>query len=201
MDKQKSEDLNAVKLMTVHSSKGLEFPVVYIVGMEEGLFPSGMTLESPSKLQEERRLFYVAMTRAMNELYISFCKTRYKYNYHDYPLPSRFLKEIDKQYVEFSGENIFFKQPQINHQHTKTIPDIVTPPPGFNKINKNISVQPESQNNIKTGMQVIHNKFGKGKVLQVTGESPNKKAIIFFENNGEKTLLLKFAKLTIINPN
>ncbi len=203
MDKQKPEDLNAVKLMTVHSAKGLEFPVVYIVGMEDGLFPSSMTLESPMKLQEERRLFYVAMTRAMDELSISFCQTRYKYNHQEYPAPSRFLREVDKRFYEFSGTNPLFAshkmvERKMPDNFEKNGEDSL---PNFKKVSQTNALHYSSQDDIKIGMQVNHNKFGKGKVLNLEGESPNTKAIIFFKNGGEKTLLLKFAKLTIVNPN
>ncbi len=203
MDKQKPEDLNAVKLMTVHSAKGLEFPVVYVVGMEDGLFPSGLTLESPIKLQEERRLFYVAMTRAMEELSISFCQTRYKYNRHEYPAPSRFLRDIDNQFYEFSGTNPLFLSQGTNNKIMSGNSEIGNekPLPNFKKVSETKPLHPSAEGDIKVGMLVNHNKFGKGKVLNLEGQSPNTKAIIFFKNSGEKTLLLKFAKLTIINSN
>ena len=203
MDKENKEDLNAVKLMTVHSAKGLEFPVVYIVGMEDGLFPSGMTLESPMKLQEERRLFYVAMTRAKEELSISFCQTRYKYNRHDYPSPSRFLRDLDKKFYDFSGTNPLFLHANgnlsktLNTFYDKHADDEILP--NFKKVNQTNGLHAALQSDIKVGMQVRHTKFGDGKVLSIEGQQPNTKAIIFFKNAGEKTLLLKFAKLKIIS--
>jgi len=203
MDKENKEDLNAVKLMTVHSAKGLEFPVVYIVGMEDGLFPSGMTLESPMKLQEERRLFYVAMTRAKEELSISFCQTRYKYNRHDYPSPSRFLRDLDKKFYDFSGTNPLFLHANgnlsktLNTFYDKHADDEILP--NFKKVNQTNGLHAALQSDIKVGMQVRHTKFGDGKVLSIEGQQPNTKAIIFFKNAGEKTLLLKFAKLNIIS--
>ncbi len=203
MDKQKKEDINTVKMMTVHSAKGLEFPIVYIVGMEDGLFPSGMTLESPMKLQEERRLFYVAMTRAKEELSISFCQTRYKYNQHEYPSPSRFLKDIEKEFYNFTGTNPLFLNTNgnvskaVNSPYDKHTDDGILP--NFKKVNQTNSVHSFTQDDIKVGMQVSHSKFGEGKVLNIEGQQPNTKAIIFFKNVGEKTLLLKFAKLKIID--
>ena len=203
MDKQKKEDLNAVKLMTVHSAKGLEFSVVYIVGMEDGLFPSSMTLESPMKLQEERRLFYVAMTRAKEELSISFCQTRYKYNRHEYPSPSRFLRDLGKKFYDFSGTNPLFLHANgnlskaVNSPYDKHADDEILP--NFKKVKQTNGFHSASQGDIKVGMQVSHSKFGAGKVLNIEGQQPNTKAIIFFKNAGEKTLLLKFAKLKIIN--
>lgn len=200
MDNQKQEDINAVTLMTVHSAKGLEFPIVYIVGMEDNLFPSIMTLDSPIKLQEERRLFYVAITRAMDELSILYCQRRYKYNKHEFPNISRFLLEIDSRFYEYYGTNYSMLKNKMATTHTKKYDEIISA--NLKKVTNTVSNEDMlSQEAIKTGMYVNHNTFGKGKVLSVAGEVPNKKAIIFFNDVGEKTLLLKFAKLSIVNSN
>lgn len=202
MDKQKPEDQNSVKLMTVHSAKGLEFPVVYIAGLEDGLFPSSMSMDSPYQLQEERRLFYVAITRAMQDVILSFCQTRYRYNQQEYPIPSRFLFELDKRYYDFSGTNPHFKFGKPIQKNTLTASSFnkVTSKNNLKKItSQDVSMPNRHQNHdIRIGMVVAHPKFGSGKVLHIEGQCQNTKAIIFFEKVGEKTLLLKFAKLSVI---
>jgi DNA helicase II / ATP-dependent DNA helicase PcrA len=203
-DNEKSDDRNKVTLMTIHSAKGLEFPYVYIVGMEEELFPSGMSVHTQHELEEERRLFYVAITRAMHRVCLSYCKSRFKYGTTVEPKPSRFLREIDSQFIEktnlygkkgaFDGfgekpDGGFRKpsRPAINLlQQRKTAPVVANP-----------DFVPDPPQSIKSGMQVMHAQFGKGKVLQIDGVFPNSTALIFFPEYGEKKLLLRFAKLKI----
>jgi len=205
-DRDKDE-LDAVTLMTIHSSKGLEFREVFVVGMEEDLFPSQMMMQSREDLEEERRLFYVASTRAMEKLYLSYAITRYRFGRLLNCEPSRFLEEIDPDclkvtkrksqhfgsghYGQQNGREgktgfIGLKKPSVR---PNTTAKVHTPSPDF---------KPSNTNNLAEGMKVEHPKFGYGKVLKVEVEGLNKKATIGFDNFGDKTLLLSFAKLRIV---
>ncbi len=211
-DIDKDEDRNKITLMTIHSAKGLEFKYVYIVGVEEGLFPSPMAIESSKGLEEERRLFYVALTRAEEQVTISFAKSRYKYGELAFSKPSRFVGEIDQKYLELKGDNILPSSNQkrsLNKMSSFQVRDKSagetrksafnyrkTERPGNSKVPFNYSGN--SGTKIKEGMQVVHERFGKGKVISVTGEAPNAKAMVYFNNAGQKQLLLKFAKLKIL---
>ncbi len=197
LDKSKNKDeQDVVKLMTIHTAKGLEFKQVYIVGMEENLFPSFMSVDTLSKLEEERRLFYVAVTRAMENLTITYCNLRYKYNSQIFPSPSRFLKEIDSQYLDLQThlKNSFQEPasviPPSRTQNLKPLSSTDRQP--------NDTHSPASVSDIKEGMSIVHKKFGEGTVISIIGVHPDTKAIISFKTAGKKTLLLKFAKLTII---
>ncbi len=212
-DTDKDEDKDKVTLMTIHAAKGLEFKYVYIVGVEEGLFPSPMAIESSKGLEEERRLFYVALTRAEEQVTISFAKSRYKYGELAFSKPSRFVGEIDQKYLELRGDNIL---PTSNHQRGSHRPSSFqsrnrsaaeTNRPSFNykKIERtnepkvSFNYSGNSTSKIKEGMEVLHERFGKGKVLKITDDKSNAKATVLFENAGQKQLLLKFAKLKILN--
>lgn len=193
-----------VTLMTIHMAKGLEFKYVYVVGMEENLFPSQMMLGSRADLEEERRLFYVAITRARQRLFLSYALMRYNYGRLQDCSPSRFLKEIDPAYIRTSTR---FKGIQsapppasgyakslingINRQRKPTVtqrPASYTPSPDF---------IPSDTRNLQAGMRVEHPRFGFGTVVEVEAEVPERKAKIRFDDFGEKTLLLSFAKLKI----
>jgi DNA helicase-2/ATP-dependent DNA helicase PcrA len=210
-DQDDRDDNNKVSLMTIHSAKGLEFPYVFVVGLEENLFPSIMSINSRTDLEEERRLFYVAVTRAEKAAILSYAENRYKWGNMTMSEPSRFISEIDEKYVDFPRKS-------------------VTTPPGFNKFKvddtgfhmpKATTYNPENlkkigdsrhQNNndetanfegspvedIKVGMQVEHQRFGVGKITDVEGNGANRKATVFFAAIGSKQLLLKYAKLRII---
>jgi DNA helicase II / ATP-dependent DNA helicase PcrA len=197
---------DAVTLMTIHSSKGLEFKQVFVVGMEEDLFPSQMMMQSREDLEEERRLFYVATTRAMEKLYLTYALTRYRFGRLLNCEPSRFLEEVDPDCIKvnkrmatsFSGlfreESsegrsgfIGLKKPAIR---PSTTAKIHTPSPDF---------KPSNTNNLQEAMLVEHPKFGFGKVNKIETEGINRKATIQFDNFGEKVLLLSFAKLRIID--
>ena len=200
-DKEK-EDPNKVSMMTIHAAKGLEFPYVYVVGMEENLFPSFMSISSRPELEEERRLFYVAVTRAEKQLTLSYAQMRYQYGQLSYQELSRFVEEIDSRYIEMPSSR-------------KTLPEVGELPRAFFNAGKAPAKQtvvrrrstapqgptpgntPAEINRIQTGMTVGHNKFGRGKVLSVEGEGDSRKAVVFFEGVGQKQLLLKFAKLTV----
>jgi DNA helicase II / ATP-dependent DNA helicase PcrA len=203
-DKDEEEDKNKVLIMTVHSAKGLEFKNIFIAGMEEELFPSGMSSGTPAELEEERRLFYVAVTRAMEKVYISYAHTRYKWGIPSYCTPSRFIKDIDEQFldipvtredrnaVSFTKENSY-KEPNSTipfHSHKKLV-----------KMETSVQTAFEASDSsgIMVGMDVEHERFGKGKVISKEGDTGNAKATIFFKDHGQKQLLLKFAKLKIIS--
>ena len=210
-DKDNDPNADTVSLMTIHSSKGLEFPQVYVVGLEENLFPSQMSLNSRSDLEEERRLFYVAATRAENKLTLSYATSRFKFGTLISCEPSRFLDEIDAQYLELdftakplTGNNSFFddernawekrgdtfskpKPPTV--KTTSILAKAHTPSADF---------KPSDTSNLQVGMEVEHERFGFGKVISLEGKNSDVKATIFFKEIGQKQLLLKFAKLKII---
>jgi DNA helicase-2/ATP-dependent DNA helicase PcrA len=212
-DKDKNKDADTVSLMTIHSSKGLEFPQVHIVGLEENLFPSQMSLNSRTDLEEERRLFYVAITRAESKLTISYATSRFKFGTLISCEPSRFLDEIDARYLEldftakpassagsFDDERNAWSRKADTYSKPKaaSAPPVKTtsilakahvPSPDF---------KPSDTTNLQVGMQVEHERFGFGKVISLEGSKPDIKATIFFKEIGQKQLLLKFAKLCII---
>ncbi len=210
-DNDKDPNADTVSLMTIHSSKGLEFPNVFIVGLEENLFPSQLSLNSRSELEEERRLFYVAVTRAEKKLFLSYATSRYRWGTLNNCEPSRFLDELDPKYLEldfrakpvpqpgstFDGERTAWQQrdvftkpkPKIAPKTTSILPKAHTPTPGF---------APSDTSNLQVGMEVEHERFGFGKVLNLEGGKGEVKATIFFKELGQKQLLLKFAKLRIV---
>ncbi len=212
-DSETADDKNKVTLMTIHSAKGLEFPQVYIVGMEEDLFPSGMSVHSQNELEEERRLFYVAITRAEQRATLSFSKSRYKYGTPTNAVPSRFIKEIDSQYLgnkpkfglqgqtrasDDSNEVIFQRQGEF--KKPMRVGSKLSAGRKLQQISTNstsANFQADDPNTIQQGMNVEHHQFGKGRVLQIEGDGSNKKAVIFFQKFGEKKLLVRFAKLKI----
>jgi len=197
-DDNKKKD-EAVKLMTVHAAKGLEFPIVYIVGLEEELFPSRMSLGERDGIEEERRLFYVASTRAEKKLNLSYSKCRIKFGKLIYPERSRFLDELNPFDLEIIGEakkktaprkttapsNLFSQR----NRKKPTAPRPVIADPNF---------KPDDTSKLEIGQQVKHQRFGVGTVNEMEGNHPNKIATISFEDVGDKRILLKFAKLQII---
>ena len=220
-NENKNEDTNRVSLMTIHLAKGLEFPYVYVVGMEEDLFPSPMNLDSRSGLEEERRLFYVALTRAEERAFLSYTQSRYRWGKLNTAEPSRFIEEIDEQYLDYQipksdyefkpliNNSIFgnvdvpkkqFKKPNLWDGKTNKSPT----PTQLKKLrkiqseNKVTSANPESLIAFPIGTQVEHQRFGEGVVTLIEGAGNDKKATINFKGTGEKKLLLRFAKLKII---
>jgi DNA helicase-2/ATP-dependent DNA helicase PcrA len=218
-DKNK-EDENADKitLMTIHASKGLEFPYVYIVGLEENLFPSQMTLMDKEDLEEERRLFYVAITRAETKATLSYAERRFRYGNHVMCEPSRFIDEIDSQFIEYPEEKpkekriIEFKREENSFQQNSTRSsnvDLLKPKQASPLLKRNLvstnavntqaaPIDAAEIKSIKEGTVVQHEKFGKGSVLAIEGDFPNIKATINFDLGGQKQLLLKYAKLKVI---
>jgi len=201
------QDTNKVALMTIHLAKGLEFPIVYIVGLEENLFPSAMNLNSRNDLEEERRLFYVALTRAEREAYLSYALSRYRWGKLTDSEPSRFIEEINEEYLDILtsvNENKFRplirtkpnNEPSFNKLRFKK----VTPKPkgNFKKLKENSNKSNLFDNKLALGNIVEHIRFGKGEVINIEGRGADIKAEIKFENGGLKKLLLRFAKLKII---
>ncbi len=203
-DNEKEDDYNKVTLMTIHAAKGLEFPYVFVVGLEENLFPSLMTLDSRDGLEEERRLFYVAITRAEKRLFLSYALCRFKWGQYTDCNPSRFLEELDSKFIKQSEIKLSQKQKtkpsyKIFAKTKKIKKSAFSVPKNLKRINsKDSSVNPSDLGNIQAGIKVKHGRFGKGKILKIEGEDANKKATVFFEGIGQKMLLLKFAKLEII---
>jgi DNA helicase-2/ATP-dependent DNA helicase PcrA len=199
-DKDKN-NLDTVKMMTIHAAKGLEFPVVYAVGMEQGLFPSSQSLYSLEDLEEERRLFYVAITRAEKKLYLTYATTRYKYGNIQASEASSFLTEIPENIMSMYGQ----QQPKAQQpiQRLEGWGKSIYPKPAPKPIATPVitSTDPfihDDAFTIQNGMDVRHEKFGDGKVTAMEGAGTNKIATIFFPNFGEKKIMLKFAKLKIL---
>lgn len=209
-DHESSEDLNQdkVKLMTIHSAKGLEFDYVFVTGMEENLFPSSLSLGTRSELEEERRLFYVAITRAKKLLTLTHSKMRYKFGSPQFCEPSRFVDEIPPQFVKqtqkaSSGKGFFAEQNANYFQPTSNLTPLNKLTNSTRVLKSKIVDTPHSFGkdamieDIVPTLRVYHAKFGYGNVLSTEGSGPDKKALIKFETVGEKTLLLKFAKLIL----
>ena len=199
-----SNDKNKVALMTIHLAKGLEFPFVYIVGLEENLFPSAMNLNSRNELEEERRLFYVALTRAEKKIYLSYVLSRYRWGKPVDSEKSRFIDEINEEFLENNViQNSITKNYSSNDQYNKIGIRYKKlekrPPSNFVKI-KSSSVKSNLFNSkLVIGNIVMHERFGKGRVISIEGKGGDKKAEIKFEKNGVKKLLLRFSKLEIIS--
>jgi DNA helicase II / ATP-dependent DNA helicase PcrA len=206
-DEDKDKDPDKVTLMTIHMAKGLEFRYVYIVGMEEDLFPSQMMLSSRADLEEERRLFYVAITRAQKKLFLSYALTRYRFGRLKNCEPSRFLDDVDQGYIKVSTKfGGIESSPPPTSQYAKNLVNGIkksissSPPPRPSAAiyKPSLDFKPSDTSTLKEGMQVEHPKFGYGKVVQMDFSGADKKAKIDFSGVGEKTLLLSFAKLRII---
>ena len=219
-DNEKESESDSVYLMTIHLSKGLEFPVVFIVGLEEDLFPSALSLNTRSELEEERRLFYVAMTRAEQRVVLTYTLSRYRWGKLVDAEPSRFIKEIDEHYIEnhitkddyvfkpmidkgiFGGFDLPKKSVIQKHQTTK-----INTAPSQNQLGKlrkiNKIENPRSTSlttqiqQLDEGMTVEHDRFGYGRIVSIEGKGSDKKALIDFKGVGQKHLLLRFAKLKI----
>ncbi|MBP5527516.1 MAG: UvrD-helicase domain-containing protein [Bacteroidales bacterium] len=201
-DKDKDKDADKVSLMTIHAAKGLEFPYVFVVGMEEQIFPSFMAMSRP-ELEEERRLFYVAVTRAEKQVTLSYAQTRFNNGQRMGGEVSRFVEEIDPQYIEMPKRaafpeagtlpSAFFNAGKPKETVKKKVESVKRPS------GPTVPNNPATINAIMPGMKVQHDKFGVGSVQAVEGNGDSRKAIVFFGNGvGQKQLMLKFAKLTII---
>ncbi|MCK9407754.1 MAG: UvrD-helicase domain-containing protein [Bacteroidetes bacterium] len=201
------DEKNAVTLMTLHAAKGLEFPVVFIAGMEEGLFPLYQVTPDPSELEEERRLCYVGITRAMKKLYITYARIRYRFGDVTYPVVSRFVSEIGDSLLEkettrrpaytanvvSSLQNSRDRYLNSIHQKKNKKQDAFTP-------DDEVDYDKESQDEIrlKVGVYVEHEVFGRGKVTNLSGRGDSAKAIVHFQSVGPKNLMVKFARLRVL---
>ncbi len=224
---EKDPHADTVKLMTIHAAKGLEFPVVFAAGLEEMLFPNAMSINTREELEEERRLFYVVITRAKKKLWITYANTRYKFGQLVQNEPSRFIEEIPAQYMDrsFAGGGLrnqgagytqgsafdrmrgfgaaeqaekMYGAPPARRKDAppaylppKTAPKVVEhqPSPGF---------VPSDTSNLQAGQKVEHQKFGFGTVSKMEGSNHNPVATVLFEHNGEKKIMLNYAKLRIV---
>lgn len=215
-------DANHVALMTIHLAKGLEFPYVYIVGLEEDLFPSAMSMNTRSELEEERRLFYVALTRAEKQAYLTYALSRYRWGKLIDSEPSRFIEEIEEQYLDIitpieekrfnpmlsadifgdvPPNKIRFKKPiQKSKGKLKQKPEgiRISTPKHLKPVSKSSSNTNLFDSKLVVGNIVNHQRFGRGEVIKIEGKGGDVKAEINFEKGGSKKLLLRFAKLEII---
>ena len=221
LDNEEGEDSDKVALMTIHLAKGLEFPFVYIVGLEEDLFPSAMSMSTREELEEERRLFYVALTRAEKQAYLTYALSRYRWGKLVDSEPSRFIEEIDDQYLEIvtpkeerrfnpmlsadifgdvDSNTVRYKKPAYMKKKTKTVEKFkISTPKNLKKVSETNSNSNVFDTKLIVGDVVNHQRFGKGNVLSIEGKAADLKAEIKFETGGVKKLLLRFAKLEIIS--
>ncbi|UCH14564.1 MAG: ATP-binding domain-containing protein, partial [Bacteroidales bacterium] len=228
MDNEKKEDRNKVTIMTIHSAKGLEFNNIYIAGVEEDLLPSRLSLDSPKDLEEERRLFYVAVTRARKRVILTYAQSRYRWGSPVDCSPSRFIKDIDEKYVDHAQEKESvtgitnyedhirdadthklsskqlrgeYRNNHINAGNRRFVK--LTDSAVFNNSkseNADRNFKSDDPEKIQSGMKVEHQRFGVGKVVHIEGVFPNRKATVLFHESGQKKqLLLKFAKLKIVS--
>ena len=226
-DEEQGEAQPKVTLMTIHSAKGLEFPNVFVVGLEENLFPSPLSSASYRALEEERRLFYVAVTRAEDHCYLSYAKSRFKYGKMEFCNPSRFLKDIDVRYLqvpqeELMGTRIEEKASRFRKEASRASyerepretgpsmfdggpmpeePHRFVPPRTLRRIPDASPSAAPSTGGLSAGMWIEHERFGKGEVTRVEGNGDNCKATVQFQHAGVKQLLLKFARFKIIDSN
>ncbi len=223
-DKDGDEDQDVVKLMTIHAAKGLEFPCVFAVGLEENIFPSAMSLYDREDLEEERRLFYVVITRAKERLWISFANSRYRFGSLVQNEPSRFIDEIPPEYIDRSyaglagartgaiarntsvGQRSFTAKEKKTATGYKITSGSVTALPVMPRNNAQVAIHVPSANftpsdpeDMETGMKVEHQKFGLGTILKMEGGVHNRIATINFPaGGGEKKIMLAYAKLMIV---
>lgn len=220
-DNDKNENANKVTMMTVHAAKGLEFKNVIVVGLEEDLFPSLMAKDSLRAIEEERRLFYVAITRAEENCLLTYAKSRFRNGQSSICSPSRFLKDIDAEFLDIpsvaSAEDTFqskraeYQSAALSSFRNQTNAEDVFSSPvtaaaqqrvsHLTKINDAASSSGNVSalnNSLQPGCRVRHERFGEGEILQIEGTDANQKATVLFDNFGQKQLLLKFAKLTLV---
>ena len=214
LDNKDDENSDKVSLMTIHLAKGLEFPYVFVVGLEEDLFPSALSLNTRAELEEERRLFYVALTRAKKRAFLSYTLSRYRWGKLIDAEPSRFIDEIDKNYVNHIkiSNNYSFKpiidtsifQKRESRKISRDTSENKISNPSIQQLSRlrkirqeNLKTDNDISIKIKEGMSVEHARFGHGTVINIEGKGSDKKAIINFQSSGVKNLLLRFAKLKI----
>jgi DNA helicase-2/ATP-dependent DNA helicase PcrA len=205
----KDTDQDQVKLMTLHTAKGLEFPIVFIAGLEQGLFPLTRQEMAVEEEEEERRLFYVGITRAEEKLYLSFCRQRYRFGEIKDQSPSSFIHEIDKKYLRWEESKDYSQHipgPKLNKSDKEPNKKLTLWETNHNyqqQLQKNLDIKkkapkpdlPGMQTKVEIGDMIKHNHFGKGKVLAIAGTGANAKAVIMFESVGRKVLMLQYAKI------
>ena len=210
--------------MTIHAAKGLEFPVVFVGGVEETIFPSGLSINTREELEEERRLFYVAVTRAKHKLWLTYANSRYRFGNLVQNEPSRFLEELPDEHVDRSysgggsrnsnlsnmgsafarmlrgfGEDNYSSNVQTKSADTNTKPSYLPPKPSAAAAHiPTPNFIPSDTSNLQAGQKVEHQKFGFGEVTKMEGSAHNPIATVKFETNGEKKIMLNYAKLMII---
>jgi len=214
------ENADVVKLMTIHAAKGLEFPVVFVGGLEETLFPNAMSINTREELEEERRLFYVAITRAKERLWMSYANARYRFGQLQQNDPSRFLEEISENYVDKSyaggvkdsrAKNSWVADERnfgsSNHWSTSGRPVVESKKPSYvvpavrpqvKEHTPSENFEPSDTSNLQVGNKVEHQKFGFGEVMKMEGSAHNPIATVKFDLNGEKKIMLNYAKLRIV---
>ncbi len=219
VDTDKSADESKVTLMTIHSAKGLEFPTVFVVGLEENLFPNQMTVGNPREIEEERRLFYVAITRAQFHCFITYARNRFHFGKMEFANPSRFLHDIDAEFVHFIGGSSTRRSNEVelpwmkkcsfvdtwrkpdeqpSRSNYQPNPVVQQAPSGFTRVSTSTPATSLRNHSLKPGQHIQHERFGEGEVLKVEGQGDNMKATVRFINAGTKQLLLKFARFTVI---
>ncbi|WP_075964617.1 ATP-dependent helicase [Parabacteroides massiliensis] len=220
-DNDKEEQANKVTMMTVHAAKGLEFRNVFVVGLEEDLFPSAMSKDNPRAVEEERRLFYVAITRAEENCVLTYAKSRYRNGQSAMCSPSRFLKDIDTRYLSMSADSVAggsfaatrrspafsspFQQPKAMEEEAYVSPVAqavgrqarLTRMETASSSPVPSSASASDLSGLHVGAKVRHDRFGEGEVIAIEGEGGNAKATVSFAHFGQKQLLLKFARLTV----
>jgi DNA helicase II / ATP-dependent DNA helicase PcrA len=196
------EKRNAVTLMTLHAAKGLEFPVVFVAGLEEGLFPISLSSMDQADIEEERRLFYVGITRAMTKLYLSYAHTRYRFGSQSFQAKSRFVDEVDPELIETEAHHarsakneqkvataLLRRQPRrTSHPHERTESDVH---PDYENESQEII-------DLHVGVHVVHESFGEGRVVSLSGRGENARASVAFDTVGLKQLLIKYANLRVV---
>ena len=209
LDSDDGDADDKVVLMTIHSAKGLEFPTVFVVGLEENIFPSPMCTNSMRELEEERRLLYVAITRAEKHCILTCAQNRWRYGKMEYDTPSRFIKDIDSHLLQVESERggiapavSVTRRPVSRMQNPRPVATqfMADPKPRLVPVRQESRLPQSSVGDIglKEGNVIEHQRFGVGKVIRIEGSGENTKATVEFKNAGTKQLLLKFAKYTII---
>ncbi|MGD0337637.1 MAG: UvrD-helicase domain-containing protein [Bacteroidota bacterium] len=193
---------NTVTLMTLHAAKGLEFPVVFVAGLEEGLFPISVASMDQSEIEEERRLFYVGITRAMKKLYLSYAHTRYRFGSMSFQARSRFVDEVDEGLVEKEIRHtrppkseqkpaaILLRKPQHRRSHTAD--------QTYNDVHPDYENESQESVDLHVGVRVVHDAFGEGRIVSLSGKGENARASVAFDSVGLKQLLIKYANLRIV---
>jgi DNA helicase-2/ATP-dependent DNA helicase PcrA len=219
------DEADSVKLMTIHAAKGLEFSCVFVGGLEETLFPSAMSINTREELEEERRLFYVAITRAKKKLWLTYANARYRFGQLQQNEPSRFIEEMPGEYLDrsFAGGGIrnqgghnnnwgngafdrngggspgYKSAPPPQKKEEKARPAYLVPTrPQTKEHVPTENFAPSDTSNLQAGQKVEHQKFGFGEVMKMEGAAHNPIATVLFELNGEKKIMLNYAKLRIL---